>query len=125
VGAAETEETARRRADFRQWAATHGLTTSDTVGIVEGTLAGARIRVATGLSDKGHWPIIVDMTAPLDRGARLADLVRAPGMPRSLTSLVALRAGARLRFRPNARLEDIELVVASLPRSDVSHRPYR
>jgi hypothetical protein len=119
------EDSARRREDFRQWAAMHGLTTSDTVGIVEGMLAGARIRVATGISDKGHWPIIVDVTAPLDRGARLADLVRAPGIPRALTSVVALRAGARLRFWPTARLEDIEVVVAALPRRDTSRRPYR
>ena len=103
----------------------HGLAASPTVAIVEGTLAGARVRVATGLSDKGHWPIIVDVTAPLDRGARLAELVGAPGVPRSLTSVVALRAGARLRFWPTARLEDIEAVVAALPRSDPSRRPYR
>lgn len=125
MGAAGPEETARRRADFRQWAAMHGLTTSHSVGIVEGMLAGARVRVATGISDKGHWPIIVDVTAPLDRGARLADLVGARDIPRSLTSIVASRAGARLRFWPTARLEDIEAVVAALPRSDTSSRPYR
>jgi hypothetical protein len=103
----------------------HGLTTSHTVGIVEGVLAGVRIRVATGVSDQGHWPIIVDVTAPLERGARLADLVGAPDIPRSLTSVVASRAGARLRFWPTARLEHIEAVVTALPRSDTSQRPYR
>lgn len=125
MGVAGPEESARRREEFREWAALHGLDASPSVRIIEGVLAGVGIRVATGVSDKGIWPIIVDVTVPLDRGARLADLVRAPGIPRSLTSAVAWPAGARLRFWPTARLEHIEAVVVALPRSDINPRPYR
>lgn len=92
---------------------------------IEGVLYGARIRLDPGIKEQGRWPIIIDVIAPLDRKERLRELVGAAGIPRSLTSVVASRLGARLRFWPSAHFADIEVVVAALPRTDRSARPYR
>ena len=113
-----------RRAEFQDWAATHGLVVDPAVRIIEGLFCGARIHLDTGIRDEALWPIIVDVTAPLEGGELLSELVRAPHIPRSLTSIARSRRGARVRFRPTARLEHIEAVIVALPRS-AGDRPYR